>query len=51
MLAYKSIITKKRLRQLPIYRTKVGIFTPIKLLGMVQMSNTTYYLKRATNPL
>jgi len=30
-------------------RTKVGVFTLIKLLGLVQMSSTTYYLKRVTN--
>jgi hypothetical protein len=49
MLAYKLITTKKYLRQLLRCRTKVGVLILIKLLDMVQMSNTTYYLKRVTN--
>jgi len=48
MIAYKLITTKKYPKQLPICKTKVGVFTPIKLAGLVQMLSTTYYLKRVT---
>jgi hypothetical protein len=48
MIAYKLITTKKYPKQLPICKTKVGVFTPIKLAGLVQMLSTTYYSKEVT---